>query len=204
MIPNKLLDTRLVSILCFRVFIDIQSRRPLDSFLGVNPFPCTRFRNSFACHTSENSPVSPAIATDPKTPPNNPCICHTSETPPGSFPSFDSARLPSLPCPCGQRELPTLHRLWPNPLSPAPHSAYPLFFHILAHSFALTKNSTPLFSIVSALFAKTTRGVWGWEALRTGGRISRGCQRRTMPRRIPRATASVRLPAPSLTRIEAT
>ena len=92
MIPNKLLDTRLVSILCFRVFIDIQSRRPLDSFLGVNPFPCTRFRNSFACHTSENSPVSPAIATDPKTPPNNPCICHTSETPLGSFPSFRTAK----------------------------------------------------------------------------------------------------------------
>src|SRR6266704_3085958 len=97
MIPNKLLDTRLVSILCFRVFIDIQSRRPLDSFLGVNPFPCTRFRNSFACHTSENSPVSPAIATDPKTPPNNPCICHTSETPLGSFRFSIQPACPAFP-----------------------------------------------------------------------------------------------------------
>src|SRR5260370_25291049 len=36
------------------------------------------------CHTSENSPVSPIIATDPKTHLSNPCICHTSDTlPPG-------------------------------------------------------------------------------------------------------------------------
>src|SRR5437667_3303738 len=35
-----------------------------------------------------------------------------------------------------------------------------LSFHTLAHSFALTKNSTLLFSIVSALFAQNTRG-WG-------------------------------------------
>src|SRR5260370_16270554 len=39
--------------------------------------------NYFPCHTSENSPVSPAIATDPKTPLSNPCICHTCETPRG-------------------------------------------------------------------------------------------------------------------------
>ncbi len=38
----------------------------------------------------------------------------------------------------------------------------------------------------------------------TFGKISGGSQRRTMPRRIPRETASVRLPAPSLPRIEAT
>ena len=34
------------------------------------------------------------------------------------------------------------------------------FFHILAHSFALTKTSTLLFSITSALFAQNHRG-WG-------------------------------------------
>jgi len=35
-----------------------------------------------------------------------------------------------------------------------------LSFHILAHSFAPTKNSTLLFSIDSALFAKNTGGWW--------------------------------------------
>src|SRR5260370_10191161 len=38
---------------------------------------------------------------------------------------------------------------------------YPLSFHILAHSFALTKSSTSFFSSASALFAKNHRG-WGW------------------------------------------
>src|SRR5712664_1009136 len=37
---------------------------------------------------------------------------------------------------------------------------YPLSFHILAHSFALNKSSTLLFSIVSALFAENYPG-WG-------------------------------------------
>jgi hypothetical protein len=36
-------------------------------------------------------------------------------------------------------------------------------FHTLAHSFALNKNSTPLFSNVSALFAKNHPG-WGYPA----------------------------------------
>jgi hypothetical protein len=45
----------------------------------------------------------------------------------------------------------------PEPPSPIP---YPLSFHILAHSFALLKISTLLFSMASALFAKKkhTRG----------------------------------------------
>ncbi len=38
---------------------------------------------SFPYHTSENSPVSPTIATLPKTGVSNPCVCHTSETPRG-------------------------------------------------------------------------------------------------------------------------
>src|SRR5207245_5508851 len=39
--------------------------------------------NSFPCHTSENSPVSPIIATDAKTYLSKSCTCHTSETPRG-------------------------------------------------------------------------------------------------------------------------
>src|SRR3989441_7410754 len=37
--------------------------------------------NSFPCHTSESSSVSPIIATDPKMHLSKSCICHTSETP---------------------------------------------------------------------------------------------------------------------------
>ncbi len=44
--------------------------------------------NLFPCHTSENSPVSPSIATLPKTRVSNPCVCHTSETPGGSRPRY--------------------------------------------------------------------------------------------------------------------
>src|SRR6266700_5152238 len=46
--------------------------------------------NSRICHTSENSPVSPAIATDPKTHLSKSCICHTSDTPPGGKPPVAS------------------------------------------------------------------------------------------------------------------
>jgi hypothetical protein len=44
---------------------------------------------------------------------------------------------------------------WPQVLT------YPLFFHTLAHSFALPINSTLLFSSSSALFAKNDPG-WGY------------------------------------------
>ncbi len=49
---------------------------------------------SFPCHTSENSPVSPIIATLPKTSVSNPCVCHTSETPRGILPRRESQNLP--------------------------------------------------------------------------------------------------------------
>ena len=39
--------------------------------------------NSCVCHTSEISPVSPIIATDPKSPSRKSFVCHTSETPLG-------------------------------------------------------------------------------------------------------------------------
>jgi hypothetical protein len=59
---------------------------------GGDPDPVGTFRRanfphppkSFPYHTSENSPVSPTIATLPKTDVSNPCVCHTSETPRGA------------------------------------------------------------------------------------------------------------------------
>ncbi len=45
---------------------------------------------SFPCHSSGNSPLSPAIGTDPKTHLSKSCICHTSETPPGGKPPVAS------------------------------------------------------------------------------------------------------------------
>jgi len=44
----------------------------------------------FPCHTSENSPVSPILATDPKTYLSKSCTCHTSETPPGGLVSLSA------------------------------------------------------------------------------------------------------------------
>src|SRR5260370_30572155 len=41
---------------------------------------------SFPCPRSENSPVSLAVATLPKTRVSNPCVCHTSEPPGGALP----------------------------------------------------------------------------------------------------------------------
>jgi hypothetical protein len=48
-------------------------------------FPFSIFRSllskSFPCHTSEISPVTPLVATDPKIPSCKPFACHTSDTP---------------------------------------------------------------------------------------------------------------------------
>src|SRR6266568_3338828 len=56
----------------------------LASSISLRPvFPYFLFSNSFPCHRSENSPVSLAIATLPKTAVSNPCVRHTSETPRG-------------------------------------------------------------------------------------------------------------------------
>src|SRR5260370_20309643 len=60
-----------------------QARRPLNSFLGLTSIPFPPSPNFFPCHTSENSPVSPTIATLPKTRVSNPCVCHTYDTPLG-------------------------------------------------------------------------------------------------------------------------
>ncbi len=106
------------------------------------PYPLSP--NSRICHTSENSPVSPAIATDPKMHLSKSCICHTSDIPPGGGIGLSDARTST------SASVPTV----------PPAINYPLYFQTLAHSFALTKTSTLLFSIASALFAKNHPG-WG-------------------------------------------
>src|SRR2546430_4309971 len=51
--------------------------------------------NSCICHTSEKSPVTPIIATDPKMPSCKSCVCHTCDPLPPSSISSPSP-LPSL------------------------------------------------------------------------------------------------------------
>src|SRR5260370_27347836 len=65
------------------MFAATQPRRPLNSFPGLTSIPFPTSPNFFSCHTSENSPVSPTIATLPKTRVSNPCVCHTYDTPLG-------------------------------------------------------------------------------------------------------------------------
>src|SRR6266571_1075900 len=105
------------------------------------------------------------------------CVCHSYENCRGvyqQFPIWNAPRpcrgtrpcrnpsilhfrlcelcvLSRLPVNSGFSSLATVHG------SPATF-AYPLSFHILADSFALTQNSTLLFSIDSKLFAQNTRG----------------------------------------------
>src|SRR6267154_1507590 len=55
---------------------------PFPILVSYPPTP-----KSFPCHTSENLPLSPTIATLPKTDLSNPSICHTSEIPWGRGPS---------------------------------------------------------------------------------------------------------------------
>ncbi len=60
------------------------SESPLNhsfSCLLTSLSPYFLFSKSFPCHTSDNSPVSPVIATLPKTNVSNLFVCHTSEPP---------------------------------------------------------------------------------------------------------------------------
>jgi len=68
-------------VLFFPVFAKLQPRRIRYTFPSLNFISDPLARISFPCHTSENSPVSPAIATDPKTPSRKSFPCHTSDTP---------------------------------------------------------------------------------------------------------------------------
>src|SRR6266702_5895555 len=110
------------------------------------PYPLSP--NSRICHTSENSPVSPIIATDPKTHFSKSCICHTSDIPPAVTLASPTTRLP--------RPQAFLRFLQ---LSPIPFLF--TFLRTLLHNFARAKNSTLLFSSASALFAKNHPG-WGY------------------------------------------
>src|SRR6266852_1473906 len=60
-------------------------RRSPDSVSCLIPISSPLSPKSFPCHTSGNSPVSPSIATLPKTRVSNPCPCHTCETPRGGL-----------------------------------------------------------------------------------------------------------------------
>src|SRR5207249_5694745 len=115
-------------MLYFRVFANRQSGKSPVSFLGLSPIPRPRFANSFACHRSNNSPVSPAIATDPKTHVSNPFFA-THPRPPGIF-HFGSIDLSQL----------AVSISGPYPSWVTVHGArstfpYPLSFQILPHSF---------------------------------------------------------------------
>jgi len=173
-------------MLYFRVFVDIHSSRSLDSFPGLTPFPCLQFANSFDCHTSENSLVSPAIATDPKTHVSNPFICHTSD-PPGGIPLRFSPLAKCSSCcrydaiVCGP----------PHYFSLCPIPFLFTFLRTFLRFFALDKDSTLLFSIDSALFAKNSRG-WGM-LVESSTPSAPALPRRTQ--RGPGVTKSARLPS---------
>jgi len=88
-------------------------------------------RNSFLCHTSKISPVSPFLATDPKTTSRNSFICHTSDTPPASQSSLERLNANDFlffrrwPLSTGRHlYFSTTYKL-PNPLSKLRHT--PLF-----------------------------------------------------------------------------
>ena len=64
--------------------------RPRRAALLTPPSPTLAFlqnvANSCICHTSENSPVTPIIATDPKMRSRKSCVCHTCDPlPPPPF-----------------------------------------------------------------------------------------------------------------------
>src|SRR5881275_3415085 len=73
--------------------------RPRRAALLTPPSPIPTFlqnvANSCICHTSEKSPVTPIIATDPKMPSCKSCVCHTCDPLPPSSISSPSP-LPSL------------------------------------------------------------------------------------------------------------
>ena len=125
----QLLTFNLLLFLPFRF-----SSSTFNRFLINVPFP-----KFFPCHTSENSPVSPGIAADPKTPFSKSCICHTSEPPRAG--SQHSNRQPS--------NIQTIPQHIPF---------FFKFFHTLLRFFALTKNSTLFFPCDSALFAQNHPG----------------------------------------------
>ncbi len=114
--------------------------RPTSSLPPTAPFPLSPFPATLP----KNLPVSLIIATLPKSLSVTPVFA-TPPRPPGGRYLTSQPALHPLPC-------------IPSPCPPIPLSCYSLSFHTLAHSFALTKTSTLLFSMTSALFAKNQPG----------------------------------------------
>ena len=89
------------------VFAKLQPRRTRHALPGLTSVFYPLAGNFFRCHRSENSPVSPAIATLPKTPSRKSFPCHTSETPGGHS---QASTIPALlffsPCQLCARRLP--------------------------------------------------------------------------------------------------
>jgi hypothetical protein len=69
-------------------FAKLQPRGTRHALPGLTSVFYHLAGNSFRCHRSENSPVSPAIATLPKTVAHKSFPCHTSEPPGWSFSGF--------------------------------------------------------------------------------------------------------------------
>ena len=172
-------------MLLFRVITKLHPRRRLNSFSRPTSAPRPRrvlpppnlsgkFRSSWI--KNPNSLASHSPYTLPSSVSRKPFICHSYEnyrvcannshsgTHPPTFKS-------KLRCSCGA-EIPIRSgrsNLQMRPLHPEwgygtfqrsnDFSTYPLSFHTLAHSFALTKNSTLLFSSNSALFTQKHPGV---------------------------------------------
>src|SRR5213082_1695499 len=92
------------------------------------PTSCKNAAKSFICHRSENSPVSPLLATLPKTPLCKSFVCHTSDTPRG--PQFVSR-----PCPSAPQRLCAIH-LFFFPSSPLATFArlVPILYLLARHS----------------------------------------------------------------------
>ncbi len=138
-------------VFCIPVFLPGPARHAvlLTPSTPLRPsFPYFFFSNSFACHRSENSTVSPTIATLPKTHVCNPFPCHTSETPPGCrsqhsiaspYPLFNSAPPVLLPILCFDFHFRPLH-LSPffstsSPLSSTTAISQLFSNQLVAHSF---------------------------------------------------------------------
>ena len=77
--PTSTLECALPRVLIHKLF----RMRSSDKSRGMGYSRRSLAPKSFPYHTSENSPVSLSIATDPKTYLSKPCTCHTSETPRG-------------------------------------------------------------------------------------------------------------------------
>ncbi len=116
--------------------------------VGVLKLPrhLTHALNPLAATLAENHLVSPAIATDPKTPLSKSFSCHTSETPLG-------AQILS------RCQFPVVTPHWSR-VHGSPSTFQISFLFILLRTpllfFALAKNSTLFFSIDSALCDKNT------------------------------------------------